>query len=85
MYLGIDLGTGSLKCLLLDSDGRTVAESSAVYRSDTTGGDITAPGHGEIPVERWRRGLLEAMNGLPAQERQAVCAIGLSASGTALD
>jgi len=78
MYLGIDLGTGSLKCLLLDSDGRTVAESSAVYRSDTTRGDITAPGHGEIPVERWRRGLFEAMNSLPAQARQAVRAIGLS-------
>lgn len=73
MYLGIDLGTGSLKCLLLDGDGHTFAESSATY-----GGDASARAPGEMAVEHWRRGLLDAVNRLPAQARQAVRAIGLS-------
>jgi len=73
MYLGIDLGTGSLKCLLLDDAGLTVAESSAAYANDAA-----TPGRGEIPVERWADGLRQAVHTLPAQARQAVRAIGLS-------
>ena len=75
MYLGIDLGTGSIKCLLLDADGRTVAESSGAYAGDKPAA-TSIPG--EIPVESWRRGLQQALDRLPAQQRQAVRGIGLS-------
>lgn len=73
MFLGIDLGTGSLKCLLMDEAGATVAQASAAYASDAP-----APGQGEIPVERWTTGLRQALTGLPGQARRAVRAIGLS-------
>ena len=72
-FLGIDLGTGSLKLAIVDGDGIERAASSAAYAFDTP-----QPGWAEIAVERWWHALAEAAAQLPADERSAVRAIGLS-------
>jgi xylulokinase len=72
-FLGIDLGTGSLKLAIVDGDGVERAASSAVYAFDTP-----KPGWAEIDVARWWDALCEAAARLPADERSAVRALGLS-------
>jgi xylulokinase len=72
-FLGIDLGTGSLKLAIVDEDGREIASSGAAY-------DVTSaqPGWAETTVEAWWSALVDACARLPASEREAVSAIGLS-------
>ncbi|MGV2290955.1 FGGY family carbohydrate kinase [Trinickia sp. YCB016] len=72
-FLGIDLGTGSLKLATIDGDGRECATASVAYAVETP-----QPGWAEMHVEVWWRALVEAAARLPAQERDAVCAIGFS-------
>ncbi|MBN3854559.1 carbohydrate kinase [Paraburkholderia sp. Ac-20340] len=72
-FLGIDLGTGSLKVALVDEAGVERAVASVAYTLDTP-----EPGWAEIDVERWWRALIEACARLPANERAAVRAIGFS-------
>ncbi len=71
--LGIDLGTGSLKVAVVDEAGNERTAASAAYALDTP-----QPGWAEIPVSRWWEALCAACARLPADERAAVRAIGLS-------
>lgn len=74
MWLGIDLGTGSAKALVLADDGRIEAESSpASYAFDAP-----APGWAQIDPLRWWEAVRRCVQGLPASLRQAVRAVGLS-------
>lgn len=72
-FLGIDIGTGSLKVAIVDEAGVERAAASAAYALDTP-----QPGWAEIPVERWWDALCAACARLDAGERAAVRAIGFS-------
>ena len=72
-FLGIDLGTGSLKLAIVDGAGVVRAAAGAAYAFETP-----RPGWAEIAVERWWSALRDAAAQLPADERAAVRAIGLS-------
>jgi xylulokinase len=72
-FLGIDLGTGSLKLGIVDGEGVERAAASVAYSLDTP-----QPGWAEIAVERWWDALVEACARLPESERVAVRAIGFS-------
>ncbi|SAK71798.1 xylulokinase [Caballeronia ptereochthonis] len=72
-FLGIDLGTGSLKLAIVDEDGREVAFSSAAYAVTSA-----HPGWAETPPDAWYSALVNAASRLPANEREAVSAIGFS-------
>ncbi|MEW9582133.1 xylulokinase [Paraburkholderia sp. DGU8] len=72
-FLGIDLGTGSLKAAIVDAHGRERAVSSVAYGLDTP-----HAGWAETSVQTWWRALCEAMTRLPADLRRDVQAIGFS-------
>lgn len=48
MYLGLDLGTGSAKALVLDEEGEVCGEGSAPYRVDAP-----SPGWAESAPQDW--------------------------------
>lgn len=73
MYLGLDIGTGSAKALLLDDTGATVCEASAAYSPFSP-----RAGWSEIDPELWWRALCDCLSRFPAQARAAVKGIGLS-------
>ncbi|WPE21494.1 xylulokinase [Shinella zoogloeoides] len=73
MYLGIDLGTGSVKALLIDDDGRTVAEASQAYAVSSP-----VPGHAETAPADWWAGTVAAVRACCAGRGAAVRGIGLS-------
>jgi xylulokinase len=72
-FLGIDLGTASLKLAIVDEDGHERAFASAAYAVTTP-----FPGWAETPVESWWNALRDAAARLPAHEREQVNAIGFS-------
>ncbi|MFC0398373.1 xylulokinase [Paraburkholderia rhizosphaerae] len=72
-YLGIDLGTGSLKLAIVDGDGRETSTASVGYAIETP-----HPGWAETDPQTWWRALCEASARLPASERDAIEAIGFS-------
>lgn len=72
-FLGIDLGTGSLKLGIVDGEGVERASASVAYALETP-----QPGWAEIAVDRWWGALVEACSRLPESERAAVRAIGFS-------
>lgn len=72
-FLGIDLGTASLKLAIVDEDGNERASSSAAYPVSTP-----HPGWAETAVDQWWKALVDAAARLPADERRAVRAIGFS-------
>jgi xylulokinase len=72
-FLGIDLGTGSLKVAIVDASGREQAAASVAYAFETP-----HPGWAEIPVQTWWRALCEAAARLPEDLRREVRAIGFS-------
>lgn len=72
-FLGIDLGTGSLKLAIVDGDGNERAAASVAYTLETP-----QPGWAEIDVDRWWQALVQACAQLPEAERDAVRAIGFS-------
>ncbi|SAK81667.1 xylulokinase [Caballeronia arationis] len=72
-FLGIDLGTASLKLAIVDEHGREIAFSNAAYAVRTE-----HPGWAETPVDDWWNALVAAASRLPAAEREAVRAIGFS-------
>ncbi|MFT4065000.1 xylulokinase [Paraburkholderia sp.] len=72
-FLGIDLGTGSLKAAIVDEDGREQAVSGVAYALDTP-----HAGWAEIDVQTWWRALVDALARLPRDLRDGVRAIGLS-------
>ncbi|MCG5072905.1 xylulokinase [Paraburkholderia tagetis] len=72
-FLGIDLGTGSLKVVIVDETLAERAAASVAYNLETP-----QPGWAEIDVERWWDALVLACERLPASERALVRAIGFS-------
>jgi len=72
-FLGIDLGTGSLKLAIIDEAGREQCAASVAY-------SIATPraGWAEIDPDVWWRALCEAAPRLPEAQRKAVRAIGFS-------
>ena len=72
-FLGIDLGTGSLKVAIVDEHGREQAVASVAYALDTP-----QPGWAETAVQAWWSALCEAMARLPDGLRRDVRAIGFS-------
>jgi xylulokinase len=72
-FLGIDLGTGSLKAAIVDEHGREQAVASVAYALDTP-----HAGWAETPVQTWWRALCDAMARLPEGLRRDVQAIGFS-------
>ncbi|MFM0614681.1 FGGY family carbohydrate kinase [Paraburkholderia nemoris] len=72
-FLGIDLGTGSLKVAIVARNGREQAAASVAYALETP-----HPGWAEISVQTWWRALCEAAGRLPAGLRRDVQAIGFS-------
>ncbi|CAB3796852.1 Xylulose kinase [Paraburkholderia caffeinitolerans] len=72
-FLGIDLGTGSLKVAIVDEAGAELAAASVAYALETP-----QAGWAEIDVERWWGALVLACERLPEAERARVRAIGFS-------
>ncbi|MFL9905350.1 xylulokinase [Paraburkholderia sp. RL17-337-BIB-A] len=72
-FLGIDLGTGSLKAAIIDENGRELAAAGVAYALETP-----HPGWAETSVETWWRALCAAAARLPAGLRGDVQAIGFS-------
>ncbi|MDE1183160.1 FGGY family carbohydrate kinase [Paraburkholderia sp.] len=72
-FLGIDLGTGSLKLAIVDDAAREIASASVAYAIGTP-----QPGWAETHVETWWQALCDAASQLPADARDAVEAIGFS-------
>ncbi|MFM7428129.1 MAG: xylulokinase [Elainella sp.] len=73
MLLGIDLGTGSVKALLLDANGTVLAEAAQPYRVDSP-----KPGWAETDPQAWWRATGAAVRQVVAQAARPVEAIGLS-------
>lgn len=73
MYLGIDIGTSSVKAVLSDERGAIVAQAA-----DTLEVSRPAPGFSEQSPQDWWRATVNAVRGLPASSRAAVQAVGLS-------
>src|SRR5580700_46581 len=73
MFLGIDIGTSSVKALLADEQGAIVAQAS-----DALDVSRPQPGFSEQDPEQWWRATLNAVNNLPRAERAQVRATGLS-------
>ena len=70
-YIGIDIGTSSVKVTLMDEDGKIKKEASREYTIDEP-----KPGWKEIDPEIWMRGTDEAMEqlleGCDPQEVEAI-------------
>ncbi|GCF07456.1 xylulokinase [Dictyobacter arantiisoli] len=72
--LGIDIGTSSVKALLLDLQGHTLAVSKAAYPVASP-----RPGWSESDPEDWWRGTVTAVHAVQAQVPQTqIVALGLS-------
>lgn len=72
MLLGIDLGTSSVKAVLLDQ-GRAVASASRGYRVDRP-----RPRWAESSPDDWWQATIGAVRGVVSTRHDAVSAIGLS-------
>jgi xylulokinase len=73
VYLGIDIGTSSVKAVLVDEHGRVAAQASeplSVSRPQ--------PGFSEQDAQAWWQATIGAVGSLPPDARGAVCAVGLS-------
>ena len=73
MYLGIDIGTSSVKAVLIDQDGAIVTQAS-----DPLTVSRPAPGFSEQDPQAWWQATVTAVRSLPAAQRAAVRAVGLS-------
>jgi xylulokinase len=73
MYLGIDLGTGSVKALLIAEDGGTVAEASRTYPVSSP-----VPGHAETAPADWWARTIEAVRACCEGHGSDIRGIGLS-------
>jgi sugar (pentulose or hexulose) kinase len=72
-FLGIDIGTGSAKAVLLNETGTAIAEASSAYRPVNP-----QPGWSEIDVEVWWKALVDCARQLPEDARRDVGGIGFS-------
>jgi xylulokinase len=73
VFLGIDVGTSSVKCALLDEQDALVAQSSAPLAISRP-----QPGFVEQDPDDWWLATVRAVQDLPAAARGAVRAVGLS-------
>ena len=73
MYLGIDIGTSSVKAVLVDEHHAIVAQAA-----DSLGVSRPQPGFSEQEPDSWWRATVNAVRALPATARAAVQAVGLS-------
>jgi len=73
VYLGIDIGTSSVKAVLIDQGGAIVGQSS-----DPLTVSRPAPGFSEQDPQAWWQATVTAVRGIPAGQRAAIRAIGLS-------
>ncbi|RIH77743.1 Xylulose kinase [Meiothermus hypogaeus] len=73
VFLGIDLGTGSCKALLLSSDGAIVAEASQAYAVHAP-----KPGWAESDPPDWWQAVAKAVRAVVDGQAPQVQAIGLS-------
>jgi xylulokinase len=73
VYLGIDIGTSSVKALLLDERTEIVAQGSHPLDISRTQATFS-----EQDPDSWWRATVNAVGTLPAAERAAVKAVGLS-------
>ena len=73
MYLGIDIGTSSVKAIVADERGAIVAQAS-----DALDVSRPQPGFSEQDPEGWWRATVNAVGQLPAGVRAGVRAVGLS-------
>ncbi|MEN7342425.1 MAG: xylulokinase [Pseudomonadota bacterium] len=73
MFLGIDIGTSAVKAVLLGADGQVVASAAAPLSVSRP-----TPGWSEQAPDDWWTATNQAVLGLPAVERAATLAIGLS-------
>src|SRR5260370_29926851 len=72
MFLGIDLGTSSLKALVLDVDGSIVGTGSATYSMATP-----QPGWAESDPEDWWRAAGLAVHEAAGSHASEVAAVGI--------
>jgi len=73
VFLGIDIGTSSVKAVLVDERGAIVGQGS-----DSLGVSRPQPGFSEQDPESWWRATVNAVRNLPAAARASVQAVGLS-------
>ncbi len=73
MYLGIDIGTSSVKAVLMDDEGQLFAQGSAPLTVERP-----QPLWSEQSPDAWWRATVAAVRALPEKGRQAVKGIGLS-------
>ena len=73
MFLGIDLGTSSLKALVLDADGSIVGTGSAAYPLTTP-----QPGWAEAEPEAWWEAAAIAVREAAGAHASEIAAIGVS-------
>jgi len=73
VYLGIDIGTSSVKAVLVDERG-----AIAALAADALQVSRPAPGFSEQSPQDWWRATVNAVRGLPSASRAAVRAVGLS-------
>jgi len=73
MYLGIDIGTSSVKAVLMDESGALVAQGSSALTVERP-----HPLWSEQDPKSWWKATVAAVQSLPAKERAAVKGIGLS-------
>ena len=73
MLLGLDLGTGSVKALLLDEDGTSLGEGSAPYPVNSP-----HPGWAETSPEAWWMAVAEAVREAVGNRGRDITAVGLS-------
>ncbi|HVS77615.1 MAG TPA: xylulokinase [Steroidobacteraceae bacterium] len=73
MYLGIDIGTSSVKAVLLTEQGTLAGSASAPLEVSRP-----APGFSEQDPEAWWQATVRTVTGIPAADRGKVRAVGLS-------
>lgn len=73
MYLGVDIGTSSVKALLLDDRGLIVAQATEALEVSRP-----APGFSEQDPESWWAATVKAVRALPSEQRARVQGLGLS-------
>ena len=72
-YLGLDLGTSSLKALIVDDAGTVLARAEAGYVTT-----VTEPGAAEQHPADWANALDRLLAAFPAEARARVTAVGLA-------
>jgi len=73
VFLGVDIGTSSVKSVLLDERGATVAHASAPLEVSRP-----QPGFSEQQPQQWWEATVKAVRALPPASRALVRAVGLS-------